>query len=235
MEFSIKASGLNEPARTRSGCIVAGVYAGRKLSAAAQALDRASRGHLTALLKRGELEGRAGTRLLLQDVPRVASTRVLLVGLGPEKAFDARACLEALRTAAEGLAATPAADGVVTLTELPVKGRDAAWVVQQAASALAARSYRFVQMKSTPQGPAAALKRVTFTVGAADLRAAQAAARQARAVALGSALARDLGNLPGNVCTPAHLAETARALARTHKLTVKVLEKRDLEKLGMGA
>jgi len=236
VEFSIKVINPTAPATAypRSGCIVVGVYAGRKLSAAAQALDRASRGHLTTLLKRGELDGRAGTRLLLQDVPRVPSARVLLVGLGPEKSFDARACLEAVRTAAEGLAVTPAADSLVTLTELPVKARDTAWAIKQAAAALAARSYRFVQMKSTPPGPTLPLKRVTFTVAASDLRPAQAAARQAGAVAAGSALARDLGNLPGNVCTPTYLAETARALARTHKLTLKVLEKRDMEKLGMG-
>jgi leucyl aminopeptidase len=210
------------------------VFAGRKLSAVAQALDRASRGQLSAILRRGELEGRAGTSLLLQNVPRLSSPRVLLVGLGAEKEFGARAYLEAVQTAFGALAATPAAEAVVTLPELAVKERDTAWAVRQATLAAAGRAYRFVQMKSKSPGPPPALRRVTLTVAKGDVRAATAAARQARAVADGMALARDLGNLPGNVCTPTYLADTARALARTHKLAVKVLEKRDMEKLGMG-
>jgi leucyl aminopeptidase len=49
------------------------------------------------------------------------------------------------------------------------------------------------------------------------------------------ALAKDLGNLPGNVCTPTYLAEAAGKLARQWKLGVEVLERRAMEKLGMGA
>ena len=48
-------------------------------------------------------------------------------------------------------------------------------------------------------------------------------------------LAKDLGNLPGNVCTPTYLADQARALAKEHSLSVQVLERQDMEKLGMGS
>jgi leucyl aminopeptidase len=47
-------------------------------------------------------------------------------------------------------------------------------------------------------------------------------------------LAKDLGNLPGNVCTPSYLADEARRLAKRWKLGVQVLERKDMEKLGMG-
>jgi leucyl aminopeptidase len=60
--------------------------------------------------------------------------------------------------------------------------------------------------------------------------------RRARALADGIKLARDLGNRPGNVCTPTHLAETASELAARHdSLTCTVLEEAEMEKLGMGA
>jgi leucyl aminopeptidase len=48
-------------------------------------------------------------------------------------------------------------------------------------------------------------------------------------------LAKDLGNLPPNVCTPAYLAEQAQAIAQTHGLGCEVLERADMEALGMGA
>jgi leucyl aminopeptidase len=58
---------------------------------------------------------------------------------------------------------------------------------------------------------------------------------EAVATADGTALARTLGNLPANICTPAYLAEEAKKLAREFKLDVEVLERKDMEKLGMGA
>ena len=61
------------------------------------------------------------------------------------------------------------------------------------------------------------------------------AALQGHAIAAGMALAKDLGNLPGNICTPSHLAETAEALGKQYKFDVEVLERADMEKLGMGS
>src|SRR5690606_30995179 len=63
----------------------------------------------------------------------------------------------------------------------------------------------------------------------------EAAARHGLAIADGMALAKDLGNLPGNVCNPEYLAERARALADELGLGVEVLEREDMEKLGMRA
>jgi leucyl aminopeptidase len=48
-------------------------------------------------------------------------------------------------------------------------------------------------------------------------------------------LARTLGNLPANICTPSYLAEEARKLAREFGLKLQLLERRDMERLGMGA
>src|SRR5213075_400500 len=48
-------------------------------------------------------------------------------------------------------------------------------------------------------------------------------------------LTRTLGNLPSNICTPSYLADQARKLARQFKLQVEVLERKDMEKLGMGS
>jgi leucyl aminopeptidase len=55
-------------------------------------------------------------------------------------------------------------------------------------------------------------------------------------MAQGMALAKDLANLPGNICTPSYLADEARRLGRkSSKLKVTVLEEKQMEKLGMGA
>jgi leucyl aminopeptidase len=80
------------------------------------------------------------------------------------------------------------------------------------------------------------LKHITFATldkPAADLKKT---VEQAAAIARGMALTKDLGNLPGNICTPTYLAAKALALAKAHKrIKTTVLEKKDLEKLGMGS
>jgi leucyl aminopeptidase len=69
----------------------------------------------------------------------------------------------------------------------------------------------------------------------ADPAAAETAVRLGAAIVGGMDLARDLGNLPGNVCTPTYLAEQATSLAKRHGLKCKVLEEKDMAKLGMGS
>ena len=47
-------------------------------------------------------------------------------------------------------------------------------------------------------------------------------------------LARDLGNQPANAMTPTQLAAEAQRLARRHRLKLRVLERAELERLGLG-
>ena len=68
-----------------------------------------------------------------------------------------------------------------------------------------------------------------------DIAAAEAGLKQGLALAAGVSFAKDLGNLPPNVCTPTYLAEQAEALAKSHGIKVQVLERAEMEKLGMGS
>ncbi|HST01998.1 MAG TPA: leucyl aminopeptidase [Usitatibacter sp.] len=233
MEFSIKAG---SPDKQKTGCIVVGIYEGRKLSASAQALDSASRKYLSEVLKRGDHEGKAGSTLLLQKIPHVAAERVLLVGLGRERGFGEAAFRGAIAATARALKATGAADAWISLTDLDVKGRDIGWKVEQAVMLLSEGAYRFDQMKSKPAAAGKALRKVALLVANRDEAAAACDAfARGQAIAAGMALAKDLGNLPGNVCTPTYLADQAVALGKSAGLKVTVLEKKDCEKLGMGS
>jgi leucyl aminopeptidase len=233
MEFRVGAGSLD---KRRTGCIVAGVYEGRKLSPSAIRLDTASRHALDEVLGRGDLEGKLGATLLLHNVPKVAAERVLLVGLGREREFLECSYRTALSSAIKALRTTGAAEATICLNELPVKGRDGAWKIEQAVLGVMDCMYRFDQLKSKPPGPKRALKKVTFHIANhSEASTGKAAIHRAMAIAQGITLARDLGNLPGNLCTPTYLADQAREAGRGHGFKVKILEKKDIEKLGMGA
>jgi len=211
-----------------------GVYAGRKLSASAEALDRASQGGVREVLRRGDMEGKLGATLLLYRLAGVAAERVPLVGLGAEADLREREYREAARAAVKAAQETGAGSATLCFTEIRAGRRDSAWKARQVALVAAECAYRFESMKSKKSDPRP-LARVELLVAARDAQAAARGLREGGAIGTGMSLAKDLGNLPANVCTPAFLADQARKLAREWKLGLDVLERKDMEKLGMGS
>jgi leucyl aminopeptidase len=231
VEFSIKSG---SPEKQRSACVVVGVFEPRKLSVPAELIDGAARQYLSDLLRRGDMEGKAGSTLLLHNVPGTEADRVLLVGLGKEKEFREKEYRNAIATAIQTLNETGGFDGTLFLTELPVRKRDVAWRVRQAAMVAQETLYRFDRLKSKKDDVRRPLRKVTFCVERrSELAAAEAALTQGEAIAAGQALMKDLANLPANFCTPSYLAEQARAMAGELGLEAEVLEREDMEKLGM--
>jgi leucyl aminopeptidase len=233
MEFIVKSG---TPEKQRTGCIVVGVFESRKLSAVAHQIDEVSGGAIGAILRRGDLEGKAGQTLLLHNIPNLPSERVLLVGCGKEKEFNESRYRDATARAVTTLKDTGTTEITSYLTEIDVKGRDIAWKLRQAVEVTQAALYRFDQLKSKPNNQRRALRRVVLAVPKrSDLGPGEQAIREGQAIAEGVRLARDLGNLPGNICTPGYLAEQAVEIGKQYNLKTTILEKDDMQKLGMGA
>jgi leucyl aminopeptidase len=227
MEFSIRTL---SPETAKTGCVVLGVYADKELTAPARRVDQKSKGALRHAL--ADLSGKLGATLLLRALPGIAAERVLLVGLGPRKEFAEAGFRDAVRAAANVLRELGAKEAALFLVDLKVGDRPLSWNVRHAVLALREPFYRFDELKQK-KSPAPNLERVILPLPAAAALAASLA--EAQATADGADLARTLGNLPPNICTPTYLAEQAKKLAREFKLEVDVLERRDMEKLGMGA
>ena len=231
MEFSIKS---RSPEKQRSGCVVVGVFESRKLTPPAAALDKAANGYIADLLGRGDMDGKANSTLLLQKVPGTLSDRVLLVGLGKEKEFREKELGNAIRTSLKALNDTGATDAAIYLAELPVNKRNLAWRVRQSAMVAQDASYKFDQFKSKKNDARKLLKKITFCIDRrSEVPQAEEALAQGLAIAEGMALAKDLGNLPPNICHPTYVAEQAQAMASEFKLNCEILERADMEKLGM--
>ncbi len=231
MEFSIKSG---NPEKQGGACVLVGVFEEGKLTASASLIDKASHQQISGMIKRGDMNGKAGSTLLLHDVKGTLCQRVLLVGLGKEREFREKEYCAAIRSAIKALNATGAPDGILYLTETAVKKRGIAWRIRQAAIIAQETAYRFDRFKSKKEDVRRPLSTLAFAVERQnDQSSAQEALAQGLAIAEGVALARDLGNLPGNVCTPAYLAETAQQIARDHALDCQILERDDMETLGM--
>ncbi len=233
LEFSIKNGA---PEKQRSACIVVGVFDGRKLSPAAAELDLASGGYLTDILRSGDMDGKAGSTLLLHKLPNVLTERVLLAGLGTARDLTEKTYRDAISASIKVLRDCGAQDAILYLAELHVASRDIRWNVAQAASVANDVLYRFDRMKSKPAEIKRPLKKIGFAIiQPGNTKAANAGLAQGTAIAHGMNLAKDLGNTPSNICTPEYLAAQAKALAKTYGFKCEVLDEKACEKLGMGS
>jgi leucyl aminopeptidase len=234
MEFFAKTGAA---ATLRTECAIVGVYKGGRLSQAAGEIDAVT-GHLVAgLVKRGDFVGKAGSTLLVHSPVGITARRLLLVGLGEPGKLDLKGWRKAHGAAARTLLGSGAKDAFSFLSTEPVPDTDAYVLARHAAESIEEAAYRFDEMKSHIDGPLPKLAK--FTLWVADRKSQSAATlgfQHGSAIAAGQSLARTLGNLPGNVCTPTYLAAAASKLADGHaELKVSVLEQAQMQKLGMNA
>lgn len=233
MDFNIKSG---QPEKQRTACLILGVFESRRLSPPAMAVDQASEKYLSGLLRRGDMEGRRGQSLLLHHVPGALAERVLLIGCGKEDELNARGYLTIIKNSVSALRRTGAREAVSYLAELDFKQRDPGWRLREAVKTSAHTLYEFNELK-TRDKKKRRLGKLAFTVPSRrELPRAEAALNEGRAIANGIRLTRDLGNRPGNICTPAYLARRAVELGKGHRsLTVNVLDEAAMKKLGMGS
>ncbi|WP_130833747.1 leucyl aminopeptidase [[Erwinia] mediterraneensis] len=234
MEFSVKSG---SPEKQRSACIVVGVFEPRRLSPIAEQLDKISDGYISALLRRGELEGKAGQTLLLHHVPNILSERILLIGCGKERELDERQYKQVIQKTINTLNDTGSMEAVCFLTELHVKGRNTYWKVRQAVETSKEALYSFDQLKSNKAEPRRPLRKLVFNVPTRrELTSGERAIQHGLAVAAGVKAAKDLSNMPPNICNAAYLASQARQLADAwSKITTRVIGEQQMKELGMNA
>ena len=225
------------PAKTRSQCILTGIYEGDQFSPSATLLDGASKGYLKKVIGRGDITGKIGQTLLLHDVPGIRAPRVLLVGLGNQETADASKYLQVLSATIKQLKGIPAKQSLCCLLEASAGDRDLAWKTRRLVEYFDAGTYSFTEMRGKPPKKTNGLERIDLQVtDKADQSTVRRAILQGNAIAIGVSAAKNLGNTPSNICTPAYLADQAKQLARDYdSITTRVLNENDMKKLGMGA
>jgi leucyl aminopeptidase len=224
-------------AQQRSDCLVIGVFERAELGTEAQAVDRAMRGRVRALLARGDFSGRTGETLLIIDPTGIRSARLLLVGLGGKLQYNRRGWRRALGHAVTALTRTRVVSAALALERPAARELDDYYFGRAIAETTGVSLYRVNDLKSARKPRLPALARVQCgPVDAAGLVAVRRGLAAGAALAESARLLRNLGNLPANVCTPRYLAAQARALERTYRrrLRVRIFETAALRRLKMG-
>ena len=231
MQLSLKT--VKDPAAVRTGCLVLPVIEGAALQGASALVDGACGSRLSKLIAAEHFTGAPGRSLVAHALPGLAAARVVLMGVGKPGALDAGAARKALSSALGLIRSTGATDAVLLAEDIAVKDREPAWLLRQIGILTETGSYRYSRTLSKPE-PAPRLARLAVGLHAKPPRALSAALSEGGAIGRGMNLARELGNTPANICTPTHLAEQARAMARRHaRLRCRVLDEKQMLALGM--
>jgi leucyl aminopeptidase len=227
MQFSITTGDLS---KQKTDCVIVGMWESKKLATAATALDKAAKGVIAAAAATGDISGKVGSCLMLHGVAGVTAKRVLLVGFGDEAKYDTHTFCKAIIAAFKALKPTAVTD--VTLPLNTKLGKDMAHKVEQTVIAAIDSAYRYTATKKSDTKHVG--KSLAFHLdGKADDKAIKAAIKTGEAIGEAMQLTKELGNLPPNIATPAYLAEAAKKLAKDYKFKCTILEKKDMEKLGM--
>ena len=213
-------------------CVVVGVFEDGELGAAAKELDGKLEGSLSRIASHGDFPGRTGETMLLGTLPRLAGRRVLLSGLGPRKSFGRRAWRKALAAAVAALGRTAIRSAALALDRPPAEELDDYYYGRAVAEITGSTLYRINDLKTGKKPKPPALVRVLAgPLARASARTVARGLKHGHAIAQAAAVQRNLGNLPGNICTPRYLAQQARVLARKYRsLRVRVLDEAALRR-----
>ncbi|HCE40085.1 MAG: leucyl aminopeptidase [Alcanivorax sp.] len=226
MEYAIGHSALP---KLRVDCLILPLGSDATLP---ESLPDETREAVKAFIKTGDFSGDKGQMAWLHQPAGLASARLLLVGAG-DKPLNGRGFLKLVGQVSRSLQSGPVKHAAWMLDSVTVD-RDLDWQVREGTRVAEEAAYRFDHYRSKPP-KASKLKKWTFWLAERN-NGLKKAATTGKAVAEGTALAKDLGNMAPNDCHPDYLAQRARDLGKQYeKLSVKVISYAQAEKMGMGA
>ncbi len=232
MEYSIETAHIET---LPCDCIIIGIYQNHQLTTTGAALSNNLQQVISKIVSRGDIGGKVGETVLINVIPESGVERILLVGLGENKPLSPKNFRKALLSAANNLKKPCIKAIVCGLAEVAVEGCNVQWNVRQIAEVFDDAVYQFTALKSDKETESK-LQKVMVAVSEGELASARQGLAQGMAIAEGVRFTKSLADLPGNICTPAYMAEQAVALGKNDPgISVQVLEESEMESLGMGS
>ena len=194
--------------------------------------DTALDGCLQRLAVNREFSGKINTSHLLHTQGRLPAERLLLAGLGRKSDLDDGRLRQAAGNAVQALRSARVASFASSLQM--AGGEDTA--LEAVCEGLLLGSYSFDEYKTRDRDERFTFAAMTLLLPKkVTTKEARTRVERIEALCRGVSLARNLVSHPGNVATTGYLAAAAHELAGRHGLTCRVLERDELEKLGMNA
>jgi leucyl aminopeptidase len=231
MKFSIKT---DHPEKQRSDVLVLGVYDSLKVAYDKPILSTSTISYIASILKHGDMSGKAGSSLILYNVPGIKIPKILLIGLGKEKELDGKKYCAAVRAMIYALKKMDVKTISSYIQIALVIESDIARNIEHFINEVMDASYEFAELKTINKKTK---KTFDFLVNVdkKNQKIAEGALKKSFALAKGIELTKTLGNLPPNICTPTYLGKKAQEIGKEHGMKIDVLDQKQIEKLKMGS
>jgi len=232
MDYSIETLALD---KLETDCIIIGIYENQQLSPSADHINTSNQDLISRLISRGDISGKNAETLLINYLPESSIQRILLVGLGDKGSITPKLYRKALTASISALKSAKLKSACCALIDIDVINSDTQWKARQIVEIFNDAIYQFIETKSDKEVKNQ-LTTIQLHISDDNKVQAEKGLQQGLAIAKGIKLTKHLADLPGNYCTPTHLAEQAiKIAADAEKMSVEILEESDMEALGMGS
>ncbi len=222
-------------ANLTTDCLVIGIGTDSRYTPSSETVNQASDGYLQSLIDAGDFSGKSGESQLLRSVPGVSATRILLVGLGDKASLTAVERKKVIQGAISDVQKLGVATLTFALNSLTEEQSDIYQETRQTVEWCSASLYQYDATKSK-KADQTKLAHIHILLAEDETELGEGALLDGVAIANGVSSARELGNLPGNICTPLYLAEHALNLAEEFdNVSAEIIDEIQIEEMGMGA
>jgi leucyl aminopeptidase len=211
--------------------LLVGLFQETKLSGALAEMDRSLHGNITELLKDGDLSYRPKSVKKLHTFKQIGAKRIFFAGLGKREDVTYEKVRSAFGRALQEISKEKKKHIAVLLDTFQTEQLPAERLAHAFSEAVGTAVYQFNDYKKKSNEPEKKLEQVTVY---SEKNEVEAGLFSGYAYAKGVNLARDLVNTPANLLTPTDLAAEAIDVALEYGMEYEILEKEDMEKLGMG-
>ncbi|MCP4879391.1 MAG: leucyl aminopeptidase [Gammaproteobacteria bacterium] len=231
LEPKLKYSHSNTIADFGDACsAILPLAADQHLTPSLQIADTLLGGAISAAIASGDLTGKLKNQHLFLNSTS-GPKRILVVGTGASEKLNDSKCRQLHKAAWSALKANPGQRVHNELCLAQSSSLSQADQTRLAIETLTKSQYSFDQFKSKSQDHNEAPAKADMVIVAPE---AEGQLKQSIATAAAMDMCRDLGNLPGNICTPSYLAEQAIAMAATSpKVQADIIEEDSMAELGM--
>jgi len=223
-------------AKIEADAIVLNFFEGMERPEGALAvINEALGGAISQLISQGEIKGKLNEITVVHSLGRFPAARVVVVGLGKQQELSQDKVRGAVAETCR-LLRKKGVDNMATIAQgAGIAGISLEGVAQAIAEGALLGLYAFRRHKTKEAEHGEIQKLTIVDADEARLPALEQGCRQGRILAETTNMARDMVNEPANFMTPTHMAEEAAKLAETYGLGLDVLEREQMQELGMGA
>lgn len=230
----VKAS-ARDATKVRADALIVNIFQGvKKPGGVTGAVDSALDGAISKLVSAGEIKGTLGQITTIHVFGQVPASRVVVVGLGRKREFDAETARRAAAAAMRAMKRVGAKRVATVLHGAGEGGLDAGVAAQAVTEGAMLGLYEY-QRPGKPPKKDGVTELSIVERARAKLPAIRAGIERGRIIAEGAMLARDMSNSPANHMTPTDMAVRAEQAAVDAGLDITVFDREEMEERGMGA